>query len=546
MQNKTSEGRENDLPACVVEFIAQVTRKIRYRRKVRQDVQAELTTHFEDELRDCKTSQEREEKARKLIAEFGDPGLLAILCRRAKKRCRPLWRKVLVRSGQVLGVFVGYLVLCSLPLMLGKPTIRVNYIEWLNDRCRPDVADTANAKLLYDQAAQMYVKLPDSPQTKLDFGDAFARSRVEWLSGYSDQEKEDLAQWLKENQPALDMLRKASRMAYYWPAYDASVGTLIDPSVVSDSLQVLSKYRQVVFALREQIVWEASQGRIEDALEDCMVLRRFGRHLEDKGFLNDQLVGVSIESICYSGIALILDRAKVPEPLLVRLQQELEQGVDLTRQVVSLDGEKAFWYDNIQRRFTDNGHGGGHALKDGIPFAAGSLGGNVLGILRFDYPSRREAMTMVEDYFECAQGRIATVPNQRSAKVSWNELDPEMSLLLSIAAPAYGAVDRQVWRIKTQELATVTLVAIQRYARETGEYPATLDQLVERGYLEKLPADPYGRGPLTYRRTGGGFLLYSWGEDSEDDGGHWGTDSRGKPNRWAANGDWVFWPLDEV
>ena len=31
--------------------------------------------------------------------------------------------------------------------------------------------------------------------------------------------------------------------------------------------------------------------------------------------------------------------------------------------------------------------------------------------------------------------------------------------------------------------------------------------------MKDLPADPYGRGPLTYRRTDDGFLLYSWSED---------------------------------
>ena len=544
MRDRPDEKPVNELPPGAVEFIGRVTKRIRYRRKVRQDVQAELTAHFEDELRGCENAQEREQKAQRLIEGFGDAGLLGVLCRRAKKRCRPLWRKVLVRTAQAFGVVLLYVIVCSSPLMIGRPTIRVNYIEWLNNRWRPDVAGAVNAKPLCDQAAAMYVKPPESLQAEFDHGNAFLRSAVEWFSGYSDQEKETLSQWLHENRPALDMLRKASRMAHYWPAYDASVGTLIDPTVVSDSLQVLSKYRQVVFALREQIVWEASEGRIEDALEDCMVLRCFGRHLQGKGFLNDQLVGASIESICYEGIALILNRVNGPEPLLARMQQELEQHFDSGRQVVSLDGEKAFWYDNIQRRFTDDGHGGGRALKDGIPFAAGGLGGNMLGILWFDYPGRRETVAMVENYFERAQKRIDMLPNQQDADAASVELEPGTSFLLSVTAPAHGAVGRQSWRIKIHELATITLVAIHLYAADTGDYPATLEQVVERGYLKKLPIDPFGRGPLTYRRTGGGFLLYGWGEDFEDDGGRWGTDSRGEPRRWAHNGDWVFWPVD--
>jgi len=88
---------------------------MRYRRKVRRDVQAELAAHFEDELKDCENDEDKEQKAKQLITEFGDVKLLAVLLRRAKKRCRPLWRKALVRSLQVLGIIVLYFLICSSP-----------------------------------------------------------------------------------------------------------------------------------------------------------------------------------------------------------------------------------------------------------------------------------------------------------------------------------------------------------------------------------------------------------------------------------------------
>ena len=96
-QNET-EKELNKLPICVVDFIKLVIRKMRYRRKVRADVQAELTAHFEDELKNCAADEEKEQKAQRLIEQFGDAKLLSTLLRRAKKRCRPLWQKALVRS----------------------------------------------------------------------------------------------------------------------------------------------------------------------------------------------------------------------------------------------------------------------------------------------------------------------------------------------------------------------------------------------------------------------------------------------------------------
>ena len=49
----------NNLPACAADFIKLVIKKMRYRKKVRADVQAELAAHFEDQLKDCTTDEEK-------------------------------------------------------------------------------------------------------------------------------------------------------------------------------------------------------------------------------------------------------------------------------------------------------------------------------------------------------------------------------------------------------------------------------------------------------------------------------------------------------
>ncbi len=38
-------------------------------------------------------------------------------------------------------------------------------------------------------------------------------------------------------------------------------------------------------------------------------------------------------------------------------------------------------------------------------------------------------------------------------------------------------------------------------------------------YLSAVPQDPYGDGPLIYRRTGDSYLIYSVGGNGTDDGG---------------------------
>ncbi len=537
MQSKPEANHGTALPPCAAEFIRRVGRRMWYRRRTRREVQAELTAHFEDALRKCATPQEKERQAQELIAGFGDIKLLATLCHRAKKRCRPLWVKILLRSGQGLGIAIVYYVLCMLPVLLGRPTIRVNYAAWMSDHWRP-AQGVENAKVYYDQAATLYVPPPPGLEEKI-------RLR-RWSSvGYSDSEVQLIEQWLTQNQATFDRLRRGASTPHYWPTYDGNEAVPLQMSVVPADLETVQKYRQVVLALKQRIIWETRHGEVTPALDDCLVLRRLGRHLQNRGALNGQMVGIAFEALGYGGIAAILTDANVPPEVLEHVQQELVSSFDFRRQVIDLDCEKAFWYDEVQRNFTDNGRGGGHALRGGFVYAAQNWKESLANTFRFRYPDRRETVALVDRFFQQAQSRLNTPPGASDPGTSNGSLQgPTLSLFFSLVTPVYDSVARQAWRLKTHETATVTLLALQRYFREEGSYPESLDRLVARGYLKDLPRDPFGQGSLTYRRTDEGFLLYSWGADRRDDGDRPGVDNHGERRQWADNGDWVFWPAN--
>ena len=64
MSDRKSDSKS--LPACAVEYVQRLLKKMRYRRKVRNEVEAELKAHFEDELKDCKSGEEKEVEINKL------------------------------------------------------------------------------------------------------------------------------------------------------------------------------------------------------------------------------------------------------------------------------------------------------------------------------------------------------------------------------------------------------------------------------------------------------------------------------------------------
>jgi len=185
------------LPIRVAEFIKLVIKKMRYRREVRADVRAELTAHFEDELKECKTQAEKEQKAEQVIAGFGDAKLLAVLLRRAKKRCRPLWRAIFARACQAVVLSFICLILYGVWFFSGKPVITTDYIAELNRIVRPTADDNLNAAPLYNKAAKLYENLPD------DISKLLSKKHAEVTA----EEKQLIKKWLTDNQETLELMR---------------------------------------------------------------------------------------------------------------------------------------------------------------------------------------------------------------------------------------------------------------------------------------------------------------------------------------------------
>ncbi|MHC4721240.1 MAG: hypothetical protein ACYS6I_00880, partial [Planctomycetota bacterium] len=179
------------------EYIEAIIRKMRYRRKVRREVKAELAGHFADALGDCRTDEERQEKAQQLIDEFGDAKLLATLIRRGKKRCRPLWKKVVMRSLDVACILIVCAVLRGIQLNVGTPDITVDYVAWLNELTNEGRDESQNAKAYFDRAVEL------SKEMSEDMRD-FLFKPVEEMS---EEQRAAIAKFLEEDDESLDMVR---------------------------------------------------------------------------------------------------------------------------------------------------------------------------------------------------------------------------------------------------------------------------------------------------------------------------------------------------
>lgn len=73
-------------------------------------------------------------------------------------------------------------------------------------------------------------------------------------------------------------------------------------------------------------------------------------------------------------------------------------------------------------------------------------------------------------------------------------------------------------------------IALELYRRRHGAWPATLAELIP-DLLPEIPLDRYDGAPLRYRLIQGKPVIYSVGEDGNDDG------------LLPRDGDLVLWPI---
>jgi hypothetical protein len=106
-----------------------------------------------------------------------------------------------------------------------------------------------------------------------------------------------------------------------------------------------------------------------------------------------------------------------------------------------------------------------------------------------------------------------------SSSGSWRALVlSDLVRLVPVESPYY----RETRQLRPRSDAVLRLLvvdlAVRAYRNDHELPPAELSQLVPE-YLQRIPDDPYGSGPLIYKPQGTDFVLYSVGPNGIDDGG---------------------------
>lgn len=545
----SSQGFEG-LPRHVTGLIDAIIESMRYRRSVRVDVRQELTDHFNDALAGCETEEQKTVRVKELLADFGDVKLLGILMRRAKKRCRPLWRTMAARAFQAVGVLVILFFVYVGWFFCGKPAVTTNYLDVWNRQMRPVADESLNAYPLYFEATQLYQK----PNDDVKF-DLTPRS----LTLLSESERQVLSGWLAANQKSLELVRQGNEKTYYWPVYSLEQNEDgSNPALIAVLLPHLTEYRNLAYLLCWQALADADAGRMQEAFNHVMEAYQFGQkvHGQDTALI-EQLVSTGITMLSTDTLRIMLDEhiQEIDTAALDSVRKRFEILVNEMRFEIDFGGERMFMYDEAQRCFTASRFGRSHlylprlkeitdsdlTFNDQLAFVA-IKGFEVL----FTHPDKDETLKQTELlYTEFEKGVRQTPAAMKTQNLETQkklEKLSERNIFIRYLMPALAKLSERSHRNRVDSMATLTIVAILQYHKGHGQYPASLTDLAEDGLLRQLPMDPYSDKPLVYRRTEGGFVLYSAGLNLTDDGGVAGT-KNGKYIRWTDNGDVIFWPV---
>ncbi|MFB0553289.1 MAG: ankyrin repeat domain-containing protein [Phycisphaerae bacterium] len=368
-------------------------------------------------------------------------------------------------------------------------TTKINYVTELNKLGIAGRPESDNAAPYYEKAIELFVKQPEGLKV----------STRSWPKEQPAQQQAMLKKWVQDNNRALEQIQLGSRKTYCWFKHTGQ--TLHQPGHQNE-MPHLSTKRELAFALQARAMLSAEDGDITSAANDILALYTFGAHVANgPKHLVEKLVGIAVKALSIGTSFNLLDKRMVNAGMMKTLEENFKQLVSDYSEPFDIRGEKFYVQEQIE---TDPKY---RSLK---PYLKSTLN-------HYDTTAKKTPWQL------------------HNETQSITEKNP----LIETAGSAITNIIEIEYRIRADEQALITTLALLRYNANSDGYPGALSQLVSAGYLNELPYDPFSNKPLVYKRTIQGFTLYSFGEDYDDDGGlhsKWGRGEEG--------GDQVFWPVE--
>ncbi|MDT8391553.1 MAG: hypothetical protein RRC34_13705 [Lentisphaeria bacterium] len=391
-----------------------------------------------------------------------------------------------------------------------------------------------NAWTLWEQALEIF-EIPGNKDGKELFWDASS-----WENPLPTGRKADeLKAWIETVKPSLDMFDRG-----------VTLGKLQFPPIrFKDPIaHGLSKLRSIAQVKTIQVRFLIQDGHYQQAAELSRRMNKAGRLILDgEGALIHYLVGISIKGMSLEAMCHFADIADVPDQILKEILASLPPArgpVPECAVALKID------YCSMTRPLLDRLQTDINAMEHPMPVDIDSVFSRDESVAFFEkylrrilrncgvsWPSRdqkiweeseKEAglgdlqgLNMDNVFFDLIMSQQKGAFSETSEWHKLEQLSTKKSNIfgLHLATSTLFALEKAPAR-GTQLLARRSLtrayLAIRLYERREKTLPASLMELVAKGYLPEMPADPFSRKPLRYSTTE--RKIWSVGPEGTNDG----------------------------
>jgi len=423
-----------------------------------------------------------------------------------------------------------FIVLCSTASAVchaGEDTeSKVDYVAVLNKLSKQGRDESLNAAPYYRKATELYVELPE----EIDY-----KEFLQWPTELPSSHLTLIRQWIQSNNDAMDQLRLGTQKPYYWNKFQGK-------SVwEADEDPGLKQMRFLAYAILFHGKLKAMEkGISKEASENILICIRFGSHLNQAHTLLEQLLGGGGVDNAAQTVFLCLAKTDPDRTAINLLQSSIHEELSrIQNQAFNVEMEHLKQLEAVQMLFEGTEDDSKLKAGEDMFFAA-----KFSDLTYEDLQSVRRGRTVrdIEAAFAYCKEFLTMSPWQAKEKELnfWEDLQKKtgrnpLVRFCMFDVPGFARIRA---RQGANRDALLTMLVLLQYRYDKGKLPKDLQELLVTDYLPQLPMDPYSDGPLVYKQTGDDFLLYSLGEDFDDDGGthsNWGRDEQG--------GDYIFWPV---
>jgi len=325
----------------------------------------------------------------------------------------------------------------------------------------------------------------------------------------TEETKALISQYVADNRQALELLHKGAAMEHSRYPIDLSKG-------FEGLMPYFENIRQSTRLLKLEAILDAENGKPGQAADSITSAFGLARSLSKEPVLVSQLVRIACQELAVSTLEHAINRTEFTDEQLIDLSQSLVNAEDPCAMTRAFVGERCMGLSIFKMPAAQI-----PPMLDMVSKRPHLMSAFEIWLYRFEGVVDMDAiiyLDLMNDYIKVL--KLPPEQRQEAADAVDARIDKtsRIHVLLHVIMPALSRCATIDVRFAAQFRTARTGLAIERYRLAAGKLPDTLADLMPT-YLDAVPKDPFDGKDLRYKKLETGFVVYSIGEDGNDDGG---------------------------